>query len=1399
MTIQPQFQPPVPFTSASSHEPVELPRLCALFKSNCTHPESRVERQESHIMEQLSAQLTDFTMTISSDLTPEQQAALPSLLSLAAARIREFISSNPPGLAIIRPGEFCLSPTFADDLNLDTIALIYKVLKGGPDPHRVEYLSRCSEEALLRNVNRGDAYALKRAITYGCLAVYLLERNMPERGIVVSAFGRTLRQLWNREENDRQLDDAIYYFRRTVEVEPKEEANRALHFDDLAQALMNRFKKTHRVEDFEEAGTAFEKAVACGHDATPAFWSGLGQLLSERAKYEKPKEAEAFDGSIEMFRNALESITAQFKGSVAYIYYQLGHAHTNRYLVSEDQEDWKRAGESFDESVARLIPHSPNHLSISYGIGRVYSNISGQYGRLEDSNKAEKYYRMALGSGPGNPTAMASLAEELRYRASCTGSRKDLEESIELIGRAVEASSPTDTDLPFRLGRQSAAHADRFVLLGNTEDIDQAISLLWKCLDAPALKENEGWEYLEKLSHSLLTRHEDSGDIEDLQNAEVSINCALDFGGLQPDDKATCLRVAGKIYFRKYKMDQDPEMLDTSIEKYQESIRLAPANDTTVYSTINDLGNAFLEKFEMSKSNVDLQAAAESYRGALQKLRMFRSKSARKDEAMLLNDIGNVQMRQFQSWSRTSDLDAAISYYKKSLDATPDFNVRKATRTGTLVWALLQRWDVTKKIEDLEDAERRLGEVRELSLQLSPRSKAYVENRMGMVDLFFFFHTKDASRLEPAAMHFRNALAAGALESSDRISAAINLAKTLTHKADVTKSDADITEALHQYTSLLQSLKESDPEIGTIVTNFAEFVSSVHEIKNTLTTGKMALSSALVAVKMGRLEPRRMIHTKMKAARLSFTVGGDAAAACNLLKLAVDELPGAILAGMTRGDQLRLIKDCSWLPSHAAAFSIAAGNSPEESLRIFESSRSIIWDNLLNERSDIGILEDHHPELANRLRDLQTRIANTMPKIIRADADPEPALMRQSQDQHQASLDYDALLREIRSLPGFENFLRVSQDSSSLAHYAEAGPIVIVNSSEFRSDCFIIKRQGVVSIPLPEMTLKACATNGASFIVALSILENNPEEASRMFEEVLLWLWNAVAEPVMKVLGYLDNPQSGKERPRVWWMATGWVAMLPIHAAGNHKKALKTGEPCSVLDLVISSYFNSLRSLKYVREIFESSHAISPAGNASTSAVLVKMPKTPNNSDLPYAAKEVSHIEEVLKSWDINTRVIGNPVRNEVLEQFKKSDIVHFACHGVADSNDPSLSMVLLQDWINRPLNVRALLRLKDLKCKLVYLSACESAVGKETALREEGIHLSGGFQMAGVPHVVGTMWKIDDGYSAQVAETFYSELKGEKGINIGRSAEALRNVVVDARSRGVQPLLWAAYIHYGP
>ena len=54
--------------------------------------------------------------------------------------------------------------------------------------------------------------------------------------------------------------------------------------------------------------------------------------------------------------------------------------------------------------------------------------------------------------------------------------------------------------------------------------------------------------------------------------------------------------------------------------------------------------------------------------------------------------------------------------------------------------------------------------------------------------------------------------------------------------------------------------------------------------------------------------------------------------------------------------------------------------------------------------------------------------------------------------------------------------------------------------------------------------------------------------------DVLDWLWDAVAEPVLAVLGRTGPPSDGEPGPRVWWCPTGPLTVLPIHAAGHHPR-----------------------------------------------------------------------------------------------------------------------------------------------------------------------------------------------------------------------------------------------------
>jgi CHAT domain-containing protein len=140
--------------------------------------------------------------------------------------------------------------------------------------------------------------------------------------------------------------------------------------------------------------------------------------------------------------------------------------------------------------------------------------------------------------------------------------------------------------------------------------------------------------------------------------------------------------------------------------------------------------------------------------------------------------------------------------------------------------------------------------------------------------------------------------------------------------------------------------------------------------------------------------------------------------------------------------------------------------------------------------------------------------------------------------------------------------------------------------------------------------------------------------------------------------------------------------------------------------------------------------------------------------------------------------------------------LVHFATHGVLDSERPELSGLVfsLVDRTGKP--VDGFLRLHeiynlDLPADLVVLSACQTALGKE--IRGEGlVGLTRGFMYAGSPRVVASLWKVNDAATAALMGRFYRGMLKEKM----RPAAALRAAQVDMlkQRRWQAPYYWAAF-----
>ena len=144
--------------------------------------------------------------------------------------------------------------------------------------------------------------------------------------------------------------------------------------------------------------------------------------------------------------------------------------------------------------------------------------------------------------------------------------------------------------------------------------------------------------------------------------------------------------------------------------------------------------------------------------------------------------------------------------------------------------------------------------------------------------------------------------------------------------------------------------------------------------------------------------------------------------------------------------------------------------------------------------------------------------------------------------------------------------------------------------------------------------------------------------------------------------------------------------------------------------------------------------------------------------------------------------------------------IIHFATHGLLNSQHPELSGVVLSlvDKQGRPQD--GFLRLHDiynlkLASDLVVLSACKTGLGKE--IKGEGlVGLTRGFLYAGAPRVVASLWKVDDRATAELMKLFYQRMLRD-GL---RPAEALRKAQNDMRKqpRWAAPYYWAGFTLQG-
>jgi len=256
-------------------------------------------------------------------------------------------------------------------------------------------------------------------------------------------------------------------------------------------------------------------------------------------------------------------------------------------------------------------------------------------------------------------------------------------------------------------------------------------------------------------------------------------------------------------------------------------------------------------------------------------------------------------------------------------------------------------------------------------------------------------------------------------------------------------------------------------------------------------------------------------------------------------------------------------------------------------------------------------------------------------------------------------------------------------------------------------------------------------------------------------------VWITAVEPILVELGFVGTPTADEPWPRLWWVASGLLSILPIHAAGYHERP-----GCNAIDRVVCSYTPTIASLSYSRErhmrIIE-----------NQKIVLTSLKQTVEYSTLPFAKEEVNEIKKMLPP-QIQIEVLQTPKKAQVLSALRGHQIAHFACHASL-CFDPSQSRLLLADSKTSPFTVSDIAALNIPHAQMAYISACHVAVMKILRLLDESINLASAIRLAGYPSVIGSLWQVSNEHSVEIAKEVYGSMLVEKStLKTERSAEGL-------------------------
>ncbi|KDQ50729.1 hypothetical protein JAAARDRAFT_211553 [Jaapia argillacea MUCL 33604] len=1053
---------------------------------------------------------------------------------------------------------------------------------------------------------------------------------------------------------------------------------------------------------------------------------------------------------------------------------------------------------------------------------------------LLDIDTAIEVHRQSLtaveSNHPLRPSLLSHYGFALRDRFDHSENLRDLEDALSQHRHALELLPAGDPDQWDVLSNVCDALQRRFLAVGDGSDLDEAVVLGRKALQLRS-KSRDSYQLLGEL---LLQRFQASRQQRDLDEVvEVHQQC-LD---LRPDDPESVRSVnalAANLLRIFLETEEDHLILEKAISllRHARDLPLRPSGASLV--DVN-LAVCLRTRYQRLATRHDAEEAEMLCR---ESLRRSESSEVRR---VALENLVPVLIYQFETSGQSPKLDEAISLLYAHISSTDVDDRQKILPLRVLANALHVRYSSSalSNAKDLDEAILLLRKAMLLSPLTSP-NRYPVSSGLALTLSKRFHHPglkgsdREVSFLDEAIQLQSEVVSTMGNSHKDRREAVNVLAHVMEEKYNLSRKleDLDAAIALRREVLSIARLQHRDPSdpLDDLAHTLQKKYDHYHSPED--------LKSAISICREARPEPNNSNFMTVSLLAKLLSKQYDLTKQPDDLREAMEAFAAAV-ANESESVAQRFFVAQQWahwadkhghesaleaygaaigflpngLAREAAAVAIREGKF-ERAVELLEEGRAVFWSQALQLRTSFDDLRDKAPELADQLQMISQRLERDsyrgVDKVTMVSYDVALAAVSETQSRHLRLLGDEWLtcLQKVRHMEGFEGFL-LPKTYADLCRVAAHGPVVILNATDSRFDALIIKAPGteVLHVPLTRFSLDsqrqlakmqalcrdACPLSRGDRGMRWKDKVKSPET---IMKEGLAKLWETVVEPIIRAL----DLKRSTSPPRLWWCPTGSFSSLPIHAAGRYD--IPEGE--SVSDYVVSSYIPTLTTL--LRD--------APPKVDSFKMLVAIQPNSKGYRPIPNTEIELQKIENIVGNHALVR--YGCPetpaLVSSVLSEIPSATILHFACHGIQDSVDLFVdeqdrrsalnSALILEDG---PLNVTEIMKLSLTNESLVFLSACQTAMGDQS-LPDESMHLAATMLFAGFRGVVGTLWSIDDKDGPKVADTFYRHLFSSGGENSGsqttpdtaEAARALHIAVSKLREERCSLLRWVPFIHLG-